>query len=869
MSIASILYQLIFMPLQLMFEQLYYLLGYKLTHDPGLSIIVLSITVNLLVLPLYNRADAVQEEERAVDAKLRKGVEQIKKVFKGDEQLMMLQTYYRQNNYSPFDVIKGSVSLFLEIPFFVAAYQFLSNLSLLQGASLGPISDLGRPDSLLTIAGTSINVLPIIMTVVNLLATGLFVKGMATKTKCQLYGLAFFFLVFLYNSPAGLVFYWTLNNVFNLVKTIVYKFRGAPTLASAPYAGKEQPQTKMFLAGAGFLALLTGLLIPSSVISASPQEFIIWGYFENPLWYLMASFALALGSFVLWLGVFYWLAEAKSKLSYEKFVLGFGLTGIVTYMIWGKNTSILSDTLVLANGLQNTHLAKGVNAGVVIFLAASLCFIWKRYRKLLFEAFSLGCVAVLGMSCLNIYQINSSVKSAKENIKVGKVVAAKSEANRIILSKNGKNVIVLMLDAAMGQFVPYMLQERPELTKQMSGFTYYNNVISYGSHTLFGSAPLFGGYEYTPEAMNKRSDMLQRLKHNEAMLLLPRLFSENGYKATVANLPLVNYQWVPDYTPFKEYPEIRIENFAAPMKPVVSEKNIQEKITKNKRNFYCYGFMKVLPLLIENNFYASGRYCRFDKVKAQVVKSPVIADGLPTSVMDYYQALEDLKERTKIVESGNTFLAMTNDLTHDAALFQMPDFTVEEKVDNSQYFKPELYVHEGKRLAMNHGQQVAVYHSNLSAFIKLGAWFDYLKEHGVYDNTRIILVADHAGGSRQLKELYNQELKIDTTAYFPLLMVKDFASKGAVKTDKQFMTNADVPVLALKDLLAAPVNPFTKKPITNEAKKGKQYIIDSNKYEIRYNSGNSYPDARWFSVQDNIWDMKNWRLEKEEARMPY
>ena len=35
--------------------------------------------------------------------------------------------------------------------------------------------------------------------------------------------MALFFLVFLYTSPSGLVFYWTLNNLFSLVKTIFYK----------------------------------------------------------------------------------------------------------------------------------------------------------------------------------------------------------------------------------------------------------------------------------------------------------------------------------------------------------------------------------------------------------------------------------------------------------------------------------------------------------------------------------------------------------------------------------------------------------------------------------------------------------------------
>lgn len=48
--------------------------------NPGLSIIVLSLVMNFLVLPLYMRADALQEEERDMEARLHRGVTHIKDV---------------------------------------------------------------------------------------------------------------------------------------------------------------------------------------------------------------------------------------------------------------------------------------------------------------------------------------------------------------------------------------------------------------------------------------------------------------------------------------------------------------------------------------------------------------------------------------------------------------------------------------------------------------------------------------------------------------------------------------------------------------------------------------------------------------------
>ena len=113
MSAFQIIYSVLIRPLQIFFEYVFSV-AQKGIGNPGLSIIVLSLTMNLLVLPLYNRADEVQEAEREMENRLRNGVAHIKKTFKGDEKMMMLQTYYRQNGYKPTDVFKGSVSLLLE-----------------------------------------------------------------------------------------------------------------------------------------------------------------------------------------------------------------------------------------------------------------------------------------------------------------------------------------------------------------------------------------------------------------------------------------------------------------------------------------------------------------------------------------------------------------------------------------------------------------------------------------------------------------------------------------------------------------------------------------------------------------------------------
>ena len=96
MSFFTLLYAVIILPLQLCFEVVFSF-AQRFTDNPGLSIIILSLTVNFLVLPLYARADALQAEQRNTELRLKPGIDHIKKVFSGDEKMMILQAYYRQN----------------------------------------------------------------------------------------------------------------------------------------------------------------------------------------------------------------------------------------------------------------------------------------------------------------------------------------------------------------------------------------------------------------------------------------------------------------------------------------------------------------------------------------------------------------------------------------------------------------------------------------------------------------------------------------------------------------------------------------------------------------------------------------------------
>ena len=891
MEFLSVLYQLIFMPLQIIFEVIYYL-AFRLIGNPGITIVALSFVVNLLVLPLYNRADAIQEAERDIEAKLRKGVEHIKKTFKGDEQLMMLQTYYRQNGYSPMDSIKGSISLFLEIPFFVAAYQFLSHLEILNGATLGPIKDLGAPDGLLTVAGMTINVLPFVMTAVNLVSAYIFTKDLTSKTKVQLYGMACFFLIFLYASPAGLVVYWTLNNIFNLIKTIICKLdnvdRGInivfgvlgvliivfgcfltpnPNLRKAFYStifalllnsrfiysifrskfpGKkesifEEPKRNIFFAGALFLAILVGTLVPSAVIGSSPREFVIVEHFTNPLWYIVSSSAIAVGTLVLWGGVFYWLADDVYKAKVERVVWFASGVAIVNYMFFNNSFGVLSAMLHYEKRVGFSNSQKIINLVALIALIFALNIIWKKYRKNVFEILTIGIVALSGMSFFNIMGIHDVLGDTNTT------VAAKEESKgSFTLSKNGKNVVIVMLDRAMGEYVPYIFNEKPELKDKFTGFTYYANIISHGGHTIFGAPSISGGYEYTPVEINKRDQESLVQKHREASNLMPTLFKNEGFNV------VTGASYTEDTT-------------------VTDKESASEMVAMNNRNFYFYGIFKSSPVIMQKFLYDNGDYLS-GKVLNQEITSLYTAFGVNKNFVREIKVLDTLSENSAIRETGNNFLYFANNATHAPCLLQLPDYTLENRVNNQKLVDYDDYVIDGKKLGMKTRDQVSHYHANMACFIKLADWFDFMKANGVYDNTRIILVSDHGAPLRHFDDLVLDNSKDSSKNiewYYPLLLVKDFDSKEFAVSE-EFMTNADVVSIATKGIIDNPLNPFTGNSINNDAKYNSvQYVFGSHAHSLNKHNKNTYIPGTWYAVHNDMRDKKNWEIVKEEAVLPY
>jgi hypothetical protein len=865
-----------------------------LFKESGISVISISFVISVLCLPLYNVAEKWQQLERDIGKKLKPKAEKIKKVFKGDEQYMILSTYYRQNHYHPIYALRSSFGLLIQVPFFIAASSYLSHLEIIKNVPFLFIKDLGAPDALFSIGGFTINLLPVVMTLINCFAGAIYVKGLPVRDKIQLYGMAGIFLILLYNSPASLVLYWTMNNVFSVVKNIYYRiqikhkrylllgfFSSACLLLAVfclikySYISKAQKLAFVcffaafvpwifvifrkqfseitnfkyeasksfiiFLLSALLIWSILGFFIPSQLIASSPQEFSFVDDYSNPLFFLFNTILQVFGLFVFWPVCLYFLFQNNVKKYFSVVFLAVSTGILLNVFLFPGNYGLISINFLYDGNPGHSNGEILLNLCVLFIpLAAAFILYMKKNKNIILIPVSLCVFSLISISVVNIIKINTSFNELKTYY-----VSEQKETQEVLpiftLSQTGKNIVVIMLDRAISVFIPFIIEESPELKEAYSGFIFYPNTVSFNGYTSIGAPPVYGGYEYTPQEINKRSNITLVEKHNQSLIMLPRIFKENGFSVCVTDPPYANYNWKSDLSIFDNYPGIKAYITDSQYTNIwLTEHNLQLLKTGDiiKRNMFWYSLFKGLPLFFRQPIYMDGNWC-----------SPVSNNSLRRT-LNGYAVLDFLPKLTEITDNNeNTALIMTNNTTHENSFLQAPDYTPTITITN----------YGNNRFAKEYS-----YHINAAAIKRLADWFDFLKKENVYDNTRIILVSDHGPEPNYITKI---GLPFNVDQFNPLLMVKDFEASGEIKTDMSFMSNADVPYLSLDNIIENPKNPFTDNAISIERKKEPLYIAISGSIHLSDGNNSQFqlnPNKDYY-VHDNIFAAENWipALEKK------
>ena len=866
MNILTVLYYLLIRPLELVYE-LIFSVSYKLSGSPVLSIIVLSITVGILSLPLYAKADKLHKDASGEEKKLKLWKERIKKNFKGDEQVMMLQAYYRENHYHPIMMLRSSVSLLLQIPFFIAAYRMLSSSAAIRGTSFGPIADLGLPDGLIHIGAVSINLLPILMTLINIFSGTIYSRDMDRKSKIQLYVTALIFLVLLYDSPSGLVFYWTLNNVFSLLKNVVMVlipkgFRSGLKSSHKPEI-KDINTAQIFILYALCNSIFTGMMIPSDFLSGSVGDFLTNYRTISIPHFIWASFFICAGFYIVWGGIYYLILNRKKLVAGTMVWL---LTvSLLNYFAFYRNNGDLNRYLYMRTYYGN-DLSDGLLNLTIILLAAALIFIVFKNKYVVFKYIAVPALAAVTLvSAVNMQKITTTNNSYD-------FIEHQRDYPVMTLSSSGKNVVVIMLDRAVGRVTPLVMNEMPELYGKFDGFTYYSNSLSFGLHTNMGAPALFGGYEYTPDEMNRRDGQSLESKHNEALRVLPALFGANGYDVTVLDPSFAGYMEIPDLRIYDGMQGVNAYITEGIMNPLFDDM-ADDWTSFMERNVFSYSLRLSSPVIVRDLMYDDGYYNDLNRRISgnsyfQEMQDVSHASGVDFGYLNPYYSLTGLSSITNITDSEGSFVLMVNNSTHEPSLLSEPSYGVSRSIDNSSYDSTHSgrFTLDGMTFYPDTPEMMGQYQIQAAALLELGNWFDYLRENDIYDNTRIIIVSDHGAPFALFGSDGISDTGLNVCNFNCLMMVKDFDAEGFTVCD-EFITNAETPVLALDGIITDPVNPFTGNPLVSELNNADGFsYFSSPEHNVTRNNGNTFIPGSWFRYNasaGDIYDTSAWSYEGE------
>ncbi len=182
---------------------------YEHLHSWVISIFVLTLLVRLLMFPLTYKSTVAMSKMSELAPKM----QELKEKYKDDpvkfqEEMMKL---YAEAGFNP---MSGCLPILLQIPVFFALYKVLTITADLQLAGFLWVHSLAEKDPYY--------ILPILMGATMIAQQ--FISPSPEKTQNYIMLITSVVFTFLFaNFPAGLVLYWTLNNIFNLGQTYVIK----------------------------------------------------------------------------------------------------------------------------------------------------------------------------------------------------------------------------------------------------------------------------------------------------------------------------------------------------------------------------------------------------------------------------------------------------------------------------------------------------------------------------------------------------------------------------------------------------------------------------------------------------------------------
>lgn len=202
----------------------------KIVHNWGISIIIMTILLRLVLYPLSKKSSLSSVKMQAFQPR----IQELQEKYKDNKEKLNVEMskLYKEVGYNP---ASGCVPLLIQFPLIIAMFNLFNNYFDFRGAMFIPgwIPDLSTGDSVATlgfnipILGTNqLRILPIIYLASQMVygkitqAANPQTGSSATTMKIMTYAMPIFFFFIFYSAPSGLLIYWTLSNFLTMIQQI-------------------------------------------------------------------------------------------------------------------------------------------------------------------------------------------------------------------------------------------------------------------------------------------------------------------------------------------------------------------------------------------------------------------------------------------------------------------------------------------------------------------------------------------------------------------------------------------------------------------------------------------------------------------------
>jgi YidC/Oxa1 family membrane protein insertase len=212
----------------------------NLVHNYGWSIVVITVIINLLLLPLrfsgmksQKKMQRLQPQIAAINAKYKGMSMRDPRKAQQNQEVMDL---YKKEGVNP---VGGCLPMFVQLPILYAFYKVLTVTIELRGATWMWVGDLSQPEQL------PIHVLPIIMVITQFIVQKMTPNPSVDPSQAKVMQfMPLMFGFFFYNMSSGLVLYWLTGNLVAILQQwLMNRMTPAPP-AAAPAVVKAGPKKK-------------------------------------------------------------------------------------------------------------------------------------------------------------------------------------------------------------------------------------------------------------------------------------------------------------------------------------------------------------------------------------------------------------------------------------------------------------------------------------------------------------------------------------------------------------------------------------------------------------------------------------------------